>query len=53
MDQVTQQNAALVEENTAAAKMLESQSGAMRKRISFFRITGGNGAKTASQNRAA
>jgi len=38
MDEVTQQNSALVEENAATAKTLESQSAAMNDRVSFFRI---------------
>ena len=38
MDEVTQQNSALVEENAATAKTLESQSAAMSDRVAFFRI---------------
>jgi methyl-accepting chemotaxis protein len=38
MDEVTQQNSALVEENAATAKTLENQAQAMGERISFFRI---------------
>jgi methyl-accepting chemotaxis protein len=38
MDEVTQQNSALVEENAAAAKALEQQSGAMDERVSFFQL---------------
>jgi methyl-accepting chemotaxis protein len=38
MDEVTQQNSALVEENAATAKTLESQSAAMGERVAFFRI---------------
>jgi methyl-accepting chemotaxis protein len=41
MDEVTQQNSALVEENAAAAKALEQQSGAMDERVSFFQLGGG------------
>jgi methyl-accepting chemotaxis protein len=41
MDEVTQQNSALVEENAATAKTLETQSGAMNERVSFFRIDDG------------
>jgi len=41
MDQVTQQNSALVEQNAAAAKALEQQSHAMDERVSFFRLDGG------------
>ena len=40
MDEVTQQNSALVEENAATAKMLESQAQAMSERVAFFRIEG-------------
>jgi methyl-accepting chemotaxis protein len=38
MDEVTQQNSALVEENAATAKMLEQNSDAMNDRISAFRL---------------
>jgi methyl-accepting chemotaxis protein len=38
MDEVTQQNSALVEENAATAKTLEHQAKAMDERIAFFRI---------------
>jgi methyl-accepting chemotaxis protein len=41
MDEVTQQNSALVEENAATAKTLEQQSAAMSERVSFFRIDQG------------
>jgi methyl-accepting chemotaxis protein len=41
MDEVTQQNSALVEENAATAKTLEVQSTAMNERVSFFRIDQG------------
>jgi methyl-accepting chemotaxis protein len=37
MDEVTQQNSALVEQNAAAAKSLEEQSRAMAERVTFFR----------------
>jgi methyl-accepting chemotaxis protein len=40
MDQITQQNAALVEEAASAAKSLEDQAEAMKVKVSFFR-TGG------------
>jgi methyl-accepting chemotaxis protein len=36
MDEVTQQNSALVEQNAATAKTLEDQQNAMRERMSFF-----------------
>ena len=40
MDEVTQQNSALVEENAATAKTLEHQARAMDERVAFFRIDG-------------
>jgi len=46
MDEVTQKNSALVEENAATAKTLEHQAQAMGERVAFFRIdddsTGGS-----------
>jgi methyl-accepting chemotaxis protein len=41
MDEVTQQNSALVEENAATAKTLESQSQALDGRMSSFRLAEG------------
>jgi methyl-accepting chemotaxis protein len=38
MDEVTQQNSALVEENAATAKTLEQQSQSMDERVRFFRL---------------
>jgi methyl-accepting chemotaxis protein len=38
MDEVTQQNSALVEENAATAKTLEHQAKAMDERVAFFKI---------------
>jgi methyl-accepting chemotaxis protein len=38
MDEVTQQNSALVEENAASAKTLEQQSGAMNEKVDFFKL---------------
>jgi methyl-accepting chemotaxis protein len=43
MDEVTQQNSALVEENAATAKTLEHQSTAMDERVGFFRIGASDG----------
>jgi methyl-accepting chemotaxis protein len=43
MDEVTQQNSALVEQNAAAAKSLEQQSQAMDERVSFFQLGEGVG----------
>jgi methyl-accepting chemotaxis protein len=41
MDEATQQNSALVEENAATAKTLENQAQAMDQRVAFFRIDEG------------
>jgi methyl-accepting chemotaxis protein len=38
MDEVTQQNSALVEENAASAKTLEHQSETMNEKVAFFRL---------------
>ncbi|WP_169569006.1 methyl-accepting chemotaxis protein [Sneathiella limimaris] len=38
MDEMTQQNSALVEENAAASRTLQDQSEAMKDRISFFTV---------------
>ena len=38
MDEVTQQNSALVEENAATAKTLEQQSGAMSESVGAFKL---------------
>jgi methyl-accepting chemotaxis protein len=38
MDQVTQQNAALVEEASAAAQSMSAQSGTLREVVSVFRL---------------
>ncbi|WP_233801482.1 methyl-accepting chemotaxis protein [Paraburkholderia sp. HP33-1] len=38
MDEVTQQNAALVEEAAAASKSLEDQGGQLNQAVSFFRL---------------
>jgi methyl-accepting chemotaxis protein len=40
MDEVTQQNSALVEENAATAKTLEQQSSLMNERVAAFRLNG-------------
>ncbi|UVA81545.1 methyl-accepting chemotaxis protein [Pandoraea commovens] len=42
MDQVTQQNAALVEEATAAAGSLEDQARNLREAVAVFRLPGGD-----------
>src|SRR5262249_10816479 len=38
MDEVTQQNPAMVEENAATGKTTDQQAGAMSGRVSFFRV---------------
>jgi methyl-accepting chemotaxis protein len=51
MDEATQRNSALVEENSATAKTLEQQSHDMQERISFFRLEGGTGALRRDEGR--
>jgi methyl-accepting chemotaxis protein len=46
MDEVTQQNSALVEENAATAKTLEQQAAAMSERVGGFHIADGTGQPT-------
>ena len=41
MDEVTQQNSALVEENAATAKTLEHQAHSMDERVAFFKLAAG------------
>ncbi|MCC6780322.1 MAG: nitrate- and nitrite sensing domain-containing protein [Hyphomicrobiales bacterium] len=55
MDEVTQQNSALVEENAATAKTLEQQALAMDERVAFFQINeaGGHTAQGAAKRPAA
>ena len=54
MDEVTQQNSALVEENAATAKTLEQQAKAMDDEVSVFRVdASAAGASTAPQKRPA
>ncbi len=38
MDEMTQQNSALVEENAAACRLLQDQAGNMHQRMSFFSV---------------
>jgi hypothetical protein len=38
MDEVNQQNSALVEESAAAAKTLETQAAAMADQVGFFHL---------------
>jgi methyl-accepting chemotaxis protein len=47
MDEVTQQNSALVEENAATAKTLEHQAKAMDEQVAFFQIAVGDDARPA------
>ncbi|MFA6313410.1 MAG: hypothetical protein WC681_18170 [Sterolibacterium sp.] len=42
MDEVTQQNAALVEEAAAAAESLEEQARGLMQAVSMFKLTEGN-----------
>ena len=49
MDEVTQQNSALVEENAATAKTLEHQAKAMDERVAFFRLENAAGGEHAAQ----
>ena len=49
MDEVTQQNAALVEEASASARSLEEQAGGLVSAVSGFRISGENQARAAAQ----
>jgi len=54
MDEMTQQNSALVEENAAAAKTLQDQASAMDSRVGFFKLRPSGGpALAASDGRAA
>jgi len=54
MDEVTQQNSALVEENAATAKVLEQQARSMDEQVSFFHLDGGvhSGARMAPRSAA-
>src|SRR5262249_54695022 len=47
MDGMTQQNSALVEENAAAAKMLEQRAHEMAENVAFFRLEDAPGDGTA------
>ena len=51
MDNVTQQNSALVEENAATAKTLEQQAFSMREQVSYFQT--GEGGSSPARPRAA
>ena len=43
LDQMTQQNAALVEESAAAAESLREQADNMKRAVSVFKVNGGDG----------
>jgi methyl-accepting chemotaxis protein len=49
MDQVTQQNSALVEQNAATAKNLQQQSAAMSTSVAVFKLNGGAESYSAPQ----
>lgn len=51
MDEVTQQNSALVEENAATAKTLEQQAKAMDDEVGLFRLAETSGGWSAAQER--
>jgi methyl-accepting chemotaxis protein len=51
MDDVTQQNAALVEEAAAAAESMQSQLGALNNAVSIFKLNSGNGGLQANVSR--
>ncbi len=52
IDQITQQNAALVEEATAAARSMEEQSGALVRSVAIFKLAGGPGGARGGSARA-
>jgi len=47
MDEVTQQNSALVEQNAATAKTLEHQARAMDERVAIFKLAAGSDVRAA------
>jgi methyl-accepting chemotaxis protein len=51
MDEVTQQNAALVEEAAAAAESLEEQAQALVRSVAMFRLSEGNAGNGAAPAR--
>ncbi|MFG6107969.1 methyl-accepting chemotaxis protein [Stenotrophomonas rhizophila] len=52
MDQVTQQNAALVEEATAASRSLEQQAHALTESVAVFKLEQGHPLRTAAKRAA-
>ncbi|SOD57943.1 Methyl-accepting chemotaxis protein (MCP) signalling domain-containing protein, partial [Pseudoxanthomonas wuyuanensis] len=53
MDETTQQNAALVEEASAAARAMEEQAGALAATVAIFRLNNGAGMRAAKRAPAA
>jgi methyl-accepting chemotaxis protein len=53
MDEMTQQNSALVEENAATARTLEDQARAMQERVAFFQLAAGDDVAPAPSSRPA
>jgi methyl-accepting chemotaxis protein len=53
MDETTQQNAALVEEATAAARSMEQQAGQLVQTVAVFRVQDGQPARSARAEPAA
>ena len=53
MDQVTQQNAALVEEAAAAADSMQEQAASLSEIVNFFRVSGLGSSSAAARPRAA
>ncbi|MNN71618.1 Methyl-accepting chemotaxis protein III [compost metagenome] len=53
MDETTQQNAALVEEASAAARSMEQQAEALAGAVSVFRYSGAGGNATVAARRSA
>ncbi|MFN6983198.1 MAG: methyl-accepting chemotaxis protein, partial [Brevundimonas sp.] len=47
MDQVTQQNAAMVEQATAASNALRQETAELSAQVSFFQVSGGKPASAA------
>jgi methyl-accepting chemotaxis protein len=51
MDEMTQKNAALVEETTAAAQSMAGQAGDLRQLVGFFRLEPGRNAGVSARER--
>ncbi len=52
MDQVTQQNAAMVEETTAASVTLNSEAETLKSLVAGFSVSGGHSSQSGQQLRA-